>query len=64
LRILSSHDLKIKSEDWLFGLFRSPVDRDSFSLVEFVQFEFVQVAVMRRVAPGSPEFCDFLNSSV
>jgi hypothetical protein len=66
LRILSSCELKIESEDWLFGIFWSFLDRDLnfFSLLGFVQFEFVSVAVMRRFVSDSCGFFDFLNSSV
>jgi hypothetical protein len=65
-KIMQSKLLKIKSEDWLCGLICDMVsrDRNSFSLFEYVRFEFLSSEVARRFIDLACELIDSLNSSI
>jgi hypothetical protein len=65
-RILSSESLKIESEDWLYNIIWElvEIDRSYFSLLEFVQFEFVSTDIAARFIQSSHDLIDFLNSSI
>jgi hypothetical protein len=65
-RILSVKSLKIQSEDWLYRMICEvvEVDRSYFSLLEFVQCEFVSTDIAARLIQSSHDLIDFLNSSI
>jgi hypothetical protein len=65
-RILSSESLKIESEDWPYKMIWELVEIDDsyFSLLEFVQFEFVSTAIAERLIESCHDFINFLNCSI
>jgi hypothetical protein len=65
-KIFESKSLKIKSEDWLFGIISDLVSHDDqqFVLFEFIQFEFLSSEVASRFVELACQFIDLLNSSI
>jgi hypothetical protein len=64
--VLLSSELKIQSEDWLCELIWKLVDGDRsyFSLLEFVELEFVSVPTVVRFIEAWDDFRGFLNVSM
>jgi hypothetical protein len=65
-QILSSDQLKIKSEDWLYELIWELVERDRqyFTLLQFVRFEFVSTRIAAQFIERASEFVEFVDSSI
>jgi hypothetical protein len=64
--IFSSQELKIKSDDWLYKVIWDLVedDRLRFSLVQFVEFEFVSPTSASRFLENAGTFLDLIDSSI
>jgi hypothetical protein len=65
-QILSSDELMIKSEDWLYEMIWKLVanDRELFCLLQFIQFEFVSKSIADRFIADGVDFIDLINSSI
>jgi hypothetical protein len=59
-RILSSDELRIKSEDWLYDMIWKlvEIDRQHFCLIQFIRFEFVSKSIAARFIVDGVELND------
>jgi hypothetical protein len=66
LKILSSKELKVRSEDWFYEVVSELVefDRQFFRLLEYVEFEFVSREIASRFIESSRQFLDLIDLSI
>jgi hypothetical protein len=65
-KILCDSELRLKNEDWLCELVmeRCRIHRESFSLFEFVLFEFVSESMLKEFCSFADDFVDYFTVSV
>jgi hypothetical protein len=63
---LSSSELKIKDEDWPHKMIWRfvEIDRRQFSLLQFIQFEFVSTNITHRLISSGVDFVDLIDASI
>jgi hypothetical protein len=65
-RILSSDELMIKSEDWLYEMIWKLIKDDGrhFCLIQFIRFEFVSKSIADRFIVEGVDFIDLIDSLI